>query len=154
MSDLQPLDRALYRTGLRCCPPAFRREYAGEMLRDFDMARIDASTASRRGEIWSWRLAVLVDLVRTVVAEWLRSGLPVLIVVASSLPLLLAGAVANFFKDMRFTLPPNTPDAESIGLVLLASVLVVVIAMTILFTAWATRATRRPSRPACSKRAL
>jgi hypothetical protein len=148
------VDRWIYRAGLACCPPAFRREYASEMLRDFDAGRNEAAAATKPRELWFWRLAVLVDLARTMITQWGRSGLPVIALVSASLPLLLAGAMANLFSNTRFTLPTDTPDAESIGLVLLASVVVVVIATAILFTTWATHATRRRSRPGCSKRAV
>jgi hypothetical protein len=146
------LDRVLYRAGLACCPPAFQREYAAEMLRDFDSGRREALASARPLDIWSWRVALLLDLVRTVGVEWSRTSLPAVAIVSATLPLLLAGVGASLFRQTRFTLPTTTPDAESIGLVLLASVVVLVIAMTMLAAVWATRLVRRPPPRSCFRR--
>jgi hypothetical protein len=148
----QHIDRSLYRAGLFCCPPAFRRDYGAEMLRDFDEARTEACSTGRVRDLWAWRLSFSLDLIRTAAAEWVRSGFPLVVLAALPVPLLLAGGAMNLLRGIRFSLSPDTPDAESIGLVLLSSVVVVLVAMTILFTTWAARSVRPRPRTRCFKR--
>jgi hypothetical protein len=146
-------DRVLYRQGLSCCPPAFRREYADEMLRDFDDARDDAVAVGRR-HLWIWRALILFDLVRTILSQWWLSGWPAIAVVSAALPIVMAGSIAGVFRRTVFSVPLDVPHADTLGLVLLTTVFVVVIATTILFTTWVSFSVRRRQRPGCSKRGL
>jgi hypothetical protein len=154
MSDRHgSVERSLYQLGIACCPPAFRREYGTEMLRDFDAARRDSTSDGEPTGLWTWRVAVSLDLARTIATQWMRSGWPVFVALSMLAPLLLVGGLANLLQHTSFQLPTNTPDAESIGLVLMATVVLVVIATTILFTAWFAASARRRSKAACFKRA-
>jgi len=137
------LDASSYRAGLRLCPPAFRREYAEQMLQDFEDACREAADAGGMGRL---QLQMGLDLIRTVVVQWFRSGWPVIMLV-SVLPMLAAMAgLARLVGRAKFDIPENLPDSEAIGLVLIATVTVFLVATTIVLTLWATRPRRRIRR--------
>ena len=144
-SPSRAFDTCVYRTALWLCPGAFRREYADDMVRDFTEAHDEASTG-RAGGLWSLRLVMAVDVARTVLVQWARTGLPLIAVISLTLALLLAGGVATLARRAAFDIPPETLHAETIGALVLATLAVFVIAMTIVTTIWATRLTRRVGR--------
>src|SRR6185295_11324783 len=72
-----PIEARLYRAALRLCPDAFRRDHGDEMMCDFDDARSEAAASGARA-VWAFRLLVAADLGRTLVVQWLRTGLPVI----------------------------------------------------------------------------
>ena len=137
------LDAASYRAGLHLCPPAFRREYGEQMLQDFDDACREAAAAGGMGRL---RLQMGLDLMRTLGVQWYRSGWPV-IVLLSVLPMFAAATgLARLFGRASIAIPDDVPDAEAIGLVLIATVTVFLVATTIVLTLWATRPRRRIRR--------
>ena len=137
------LDASSYRAGLRLCPPAFRREYSDQMLQDFEDACREAADT---GSMSRLRLQMGIDLIRTLGVQWFRSGWPVIILL-SVLPMLAAASgLARLVGRARFEIPADVPDAEAIGLVLIATVTVFLVATTIVLTLWATRPRRRIRR--------
>jgi hypothetical protein len=144
-SPSRAFDTCLYRTALWLCPSAFRRAYADEMVRDFAEAHDEASTG-RAGGLWSLRLVMAVDVVRTVLVQWARTGLPLIAVISLTLALVLAEGVATLARRAAFEIPADTMHAEMIGVVLLATTAVFIIAMTIVLTLWAAGPTRRGRR--------
>lgn len=137
------LDASSYRAGLRLCPPAFRREYGDQMLQDFEDACREAADGDGMGR---FRLQMGLDLIRTLCVQWFRSGWPV-IMLLSVLPMLAAGTgLARLVGHANFRIPDNQPDSEAIGLVLIATVTVFLVATTIVLTLWATRPRRRIRR--------
>jgi hypothetical protein len=137
------LDASSYRAGLRLCPPAFRREYGDQMQQDFEDACREAADTGGMGRL---RLQMGLDLIRTLTVQWIRSGWPV-IMLLSVLPMLgaLAG-LARLVDRANFVIPENLPDSEAIGLVLIATITVFLVATTIVLTLWATRPRRRIRR--------
>ena len=79
-------DARLYRAALQLCPGEFRREHGDEMACDFDEARGEVASAGARA-VWTLRLLMGVDLARTIVVQWLRTGLPAIGCVALVCPL-------------------------------------------------------------------
>jgi hypothetical protein len=145
-SDLpHPIDVRLYRACLRACPPAFLREYGDEMVRDFAEAREEAAVAGGRA-LWRLRLLIALDLLRTVGTQWTRNGWPVIGLVSLVAPLTLAAGLAAIAQHAIFVIPPDAVHAEMIGVLLLATVSVFLIAMTIALTLWAARPVRRRRR--------
>ena len=146
---MRSLDGRLYRAALSLCPAGFRREHGDEMVRDFDEARGEAAADGDRA-LWILRLLMAVDLVRTFGIQWLRSGLPAIAGLASILvTLALAEGLATLAVRARFApfqMPANPVDAEILGLLLLAVMSVMLIAMTIVVSLWVNRPRRRGRR--------
>lgn len=135
------IDGRLYRVGLWLCPSGFRHEHADEMARDFDEAHGEATSMGRRA-LWRLRLLIAIDLVRTFAVQWTRTGLPVIWFTSLIVSLAVVEALATLARRARFEIPRNMPDADVIGLVLLATTAVCVIAMTIVLTLWVGRQVR------------
>jgi hypothetical protein len=145
LPPLRSLDSGLYRAALWLCPSGFRREYADEMSRDFDEARDEASTRGAGG-LWWLRLVMTVDLVRTAVVQWARSGLPVIAVISVVAALALAEGLATLARYATFQTPSDPAHGEMMGIVLVATTSVFLIATTIALTLWAVRPIRRGRR--------
>ena len=142
------LDGRLYRAALSLCPAAFRREHGDEMVRDFDEARGEAA-ADGNGALWILRLLMAVDLVRTFGIQWLRSGFPAIGLASILVTLALAEGLSTLALRARFApfqMPANPVDAEVLGLLLLAVMSVMLIAMTIVISLWVSRPRRRGRR--------
>jgi len=139
------IDVRLYRACLRACPPAFLREYGDEMVRDFGDAREEAAAAGGRA-LRRLRLLMALDLLRTVGTQWTRTGWPVIGLVSVVATLTLAAGLAAVGRHAAFVIPPDAAHAETIGVLVLATTSVFLIAMTIALTLWAARPVRRRRR--------
>jgi hypothetical protein len=140
-----PIDVRLYRACLRACPSAFLREYGDEMVRDFSDARDEAAAESRRA-LWRLRLLMAIDLLRTMGTQWTRTGWPVIGLVSLMATLSLAAGLAAVARRATFVIPGNAVHADALGLLLLATISVCLIATTIALTLWAARPVRRRRR--------
>jgi len=147
MGPASSLDTRLYRAALSLYPPAFRREFSPDMVRDFDEARHEAQVTDQGCGLWTFRAQMITDLASTVVWQWLRTGLPFIVVLAVTGPLIAASALASLWRPVSIVLPRETADADMIVLELLVAVVLFVIAATIIFTLWFTRPIRRRIRP-------
>src|SRR5262249_30730411 len=120
-------------------PPAFRREFSREMTRDFDEATDETGRAGgRRGLIWLWG-RIGADLARTVVIQWLRTGLPVLLLCSILGAVAAASVAANVLPRQPFMTPVTAHDRDVMTLILLTIVVLLVVAATIFFTFWFSR---------------
>ena len=79
------------------------------------------------------------DLARTIVRQWLRTGWPFIVAASILYPLASASALASLWRRTPFVLPRGTADADVMVLALLAAIVLVVIAATIILTLWFTR---------------
>ena len=130
-----PVDVSVYRAALYLCPPAFRREFAPQMIRDFDEARREAAASGdARRRLWPFRARMTGDLVKTAVWQWLRTGWPAIVALAMTTSLAAAAALASLWPRAVFPLSLDSPDADVIALSLLVGILFVVIALTIIIT--------------------
>ncbi len=134
-------DARLYRAALRLCPGEFRREHGEEMACDFDEARGEVASSGAMA-VWTLRFVMSVDLARTIVVQWLRTGLPAIACVALVCSLVVIAGLASAVLRLTFHLPTDGVDAESVGVVLLAAVVVMVIVVTIVFNLWVHRPRR------------
>ena len=134
-------DARLYRAALHLCPGEFRGEHSDEMACDFDEARGEVASAGARA-VWTLRLVMGVDLARTIVVQWLRTGLPAIGCVALLCPLVVAAGLASAVRRLTFRIPVDGVDAESVGVALLGVVAVMVIVVTIVFNLWVHRPRR------------
>jgi hypothetical protein len=145
------LEGQCYRMALMLCPPVFRREHGDEMSRDFDDLRGEAA-ARGNGALWTLRFAMTIDFVRTLGVQWLRTGLPVIVIalVAASVQLAIALGLAAFVHIATIHTPIPDPvtraDAEVIGVLLIAVISILLIAMTVTLNLWVTRLNRRRRR--------
>lgn len=139
------LDERLYRAALSLCPAGFRVEHGDELARDFDEARGEALATGDRG-LWSFRLLMTVDLVRTVSVQWFRTGIPATALASAVVALALAAGLASVARRATFPMPSDPADAEILGVLLLAVTSVVIIAMTASLNLWVNRPRRRGRR--------
>jgi hypothetical protein len=138
-------DARLYRAALYLYPPVFRRDFSAEILCDFDQARDEA--AGGRG-LWAFRAELLADLAVSLPRQWLSSGWPAILGGALGGPFIMASGVARLWQwqGPLVVLPAGHADADAIGLILLATVSLVVIASTIVFTLWLAPSPHRRRR--------
>lgn len=124
---------AIYKALLALYPPAFRREFASDMIQDFEDASHEAWANDHwRGMLLLW-VSTSVDVVRNVPAQWLRSG--TLIVTALAL-VTATSCVAVGLLDLRvrYTMTPSSPERDVLLLLILATTIVVLIAATMVFS--------------------
>jgi hypothetical protein len=138
------LEGWLYRAALALCPDRFRREHGDEMARDFDEARREAEAAG--GAVWIITFVMAVDIVRTVVVQWLRTGFPLIGVASIIVTLTLAEGLATVARRAAIRMPAEAVRDEVLGVLLLAVICVLLIAMTIILTQWASRMSLRGRR--------
>ena len=148
MTPLRRLPAAIriYGAALWLCPPSFRRQYGDQMLRDFVEARADAKAAGERRAIGRFVAQMTIDLARTVVIQWIRTGAIVIAGAAMLCTLTLAGALVGFVRRIRIDVPPRSLELDTLFVVLIVSVIVVVIAAAIIFTHWFAASIRRQPR--------
>jgi predicted lysophospholipase L1 biosynthesis ABC-type transport system permease subunit len=128
----------LYRAALFLYPPAFRREFSREMARDFEEATDETGRAGRRHLLSLWG-RIGADLARTVVIQWLRTGLPILLLCSTLGAVVAASVAANVLPRQPFTVPATAHDRDVMTLILLTIVVLLVVVATILFTFWFSR---------------
>jgi hypothetical protein len=126
----------LYRAALYLYPATFRREFSEEMTRDFHQAMQEWGHGRARLTLWA---GIGADLARTIVVQWLRTGLPVLLLCSTAAALAAASVAANALPHTPFDVPASAHDRDLIALVLLTCVVLLVIGATILFTFWFSR---------------
>ena len=115
------------------------------MACDFDEARGEAAYTGAKA-VWTLRLLMGVDLARTIVVQWLRTGLPAIGCVALLCSFVLAAGLASAVRRLTFRFPADGVDAESVGVALLAVVVLMVIVVTIVFNHWVHRPRRGARR--------
>jgi hypothetical protein len=138
--------RRLYGAALYLYPPAFRREFGPEMIRDFDEAL--AERWCRRGLLALFLAHIGADLARSAAWQWLRSGLPAVAAAAASATLVSLAAMSHVWPRPtgEMVLPSNPADRELLGLLILAVLAILLIATTIVLTLWAAPVRRLQRR--------
>lgn len=139
------LDGRLYRAALSVCPAGFRVEHGDELARDFDEARGEALATGERG-LWSFRLLMAVDMVRTFAVQWFRTGVPATALAAAFLALTLAAALASVARRATIPMPTDQANGEILGVLLLTVTSVMLIALTASLSLWVNRPGRRGRR--------
>jgi hypothetical protein len=82
MRPTASLDTRLYRAALHPYPPVFRRDFSGKIVRVFDEARQEMILTRPEDGLWTFRARMIVDLARTIVGQWLRTGWPCIAVLS------------------------------------------------------------------------
>jgi hypothetical protein len=132
------LDARLYRAALRLCPGEFRRDHGDEMACDFEDARGEAAGGGARA-LWTLRAVLGVDLGRTIVVQWLRTGLPAIGCLAAGVSLGLVASLASMARWLAERTATDRETSEGVGIVLLSAIVVMVIVTTIVFNLWVHR---------------
>lgn len=129
----------LYRAAVHLYPPAFRREFAHEMTRDYlqaaDEAWLDGGWRSML-TLWGH---LSVDLVQAVVLQWLRSGRPAIALIPAIFTLMGIGLTAQLVPETPVALPVSQTDRDLLVLMLLVIVVLMIVVATIVFTLCFTR---------------
>ena len=139
MRPTASLDTRLYRAALQLYPPVFRRDFSREIVRVFDEARQEMLLTRPEDGLWAFRARMIVDLARTIVGQWLRTGWPYIAVLSILYPLTAASALSSLWRRWSIVLPRGTADADILMLELLAAVVLLIVATTIILTLWFTR---------------
>jgi hypothetical protein len=129
----------VYHAALYLYPSAFRREFSSEMTRDFHEATEETRRAGRRRDLLTLWLGLGADLARTIVVQWLRTGLPFLLLCSTAGAIATASVAANVLPRALFAVPEAAHDRDVMMLLLLTCVVLAVIVATILFTFWFSR---------------
>jgi hypothetical protein len=130
----------LYRAALSLLPGDFRRDHAEEMARDFDEAREEA--ANSRSALWLLNCAMAIDLVRTLVVQWVRTGFPVVAVASIFLSLVIAEGLATVVQRTSVRIPDGVEHEDIVVILFMVEISVVLIAMTIFISLWVGRLMR------------
>jgi hypothetical protein len=139
MRPTASLDTRLYRAALHLYPPVFRRDFSREIVRVFDEARQETLLSCPEDGLWAFRARMIVDLARTIVGQWLRTGWPYIVVLSILYPLTAASALSSLWSRWSIVPPRGTADADILMLELLAAIVLLIVAATIIFTLWFTR---------------
>jgi hypothetical protein len=146
MPRLKYAGARLYHAVLFLYPPAFRRQFSSEMARDLDEAIEEAGGAGRPRDLLALWTRVGADFATSVVVQWLRTGLPVLFLCSIISAIVAASVAANVLPRQAFAMPATAADRDLMTLIVLAGVVLLVIAATILFTFWFSRPLLRRHR--------
>jgi hypothetical protein len=144
-SAMTSLEGRLYRAALLLCPGRFRREHGDEMVLDFDEAHREAA-GHGDAALWILRFGMAVDLVRTLAIQWIRTGFPAIGLASILITFALAEGIATVARHATIYVPADAADEEILGVVFLAVISVLLIAMTIVLTQWVNRPRRRGRR--------
>jgi len=138
---------------LYALPPAFRREFGEEMTCDFTDAIVDAADRQQRSATASLWWRAVVDLLLSAPRLWLESRLPFIAAAAAALGLMVAATAARL-TAVALPVPDLGNDLDVRTLILLVSVVIVVIANTLIVSLWFLRPllTRDRKLTPCSKR--
>ena len=139
-----PLATRAYAAALWLCPPSFRRQYAEQMRRDFEEARLDAIAAGAPAARLRLAAQMTLDLARTIAVQWVRGGALAIGLAAMLCSLSLAALLAGFFQRVRIDVQPHIDNLDVLFVVLMVAVVVVLLASTIIFTQWFAASIRRP----------
>jgi len=133
------VSKRIYQAALWLYPAAFRREFSSEMTRDVHDAIDETRREGRRRDLLALWACVAADLARTIVVQWLRTGLPVLLLCSAAGAIAAASVAANVLPRAVLAVPSAAHDRDVMTLILLTIVVLLVIVATILFTFWFSR---------------
>ena len=129
----------VYEAALQLYPPAFRREFGVEMVRDVREASLESAASRGWRDVATFWLAIAGDVLMTVPLEWCKTGLPLLALVSALPGAAFLGVLARVERRAWLLVPEQVADREILALVLLVTVVLFLILATILFTLWFAR---------------
>lgn len=134
MPSITDISVAIYKTLLALYPRDFRREFASDMIHDFEDASHSAWTKDRwRGVMLLW-LFTVADVLRNIPLQWVRSGTLIITAVALGFVTFCAAVVSMLDLRVPYTSRPGSPERDGVLLLVLGTTIVVVITATIVFS--------------------
>lgn len=124
-----------YTLSLLLFPPAFRSAFAECMAADFADGLRDAQRSPHRGFVVTWLVRVAWDLARTILWQWLRTGVPVLTTVYAFTILMFCEQLSTTLMRSR-TLRPALAAAPSDGWTITVTVEAVLVVSALTFVLW------------------
>jgi hypothetical protein len=150
---------ATYGAALWLCPPGFRRRFGDELARDFADGLADVRRTGFRGDVAAYVGHSAIDLLKTYVLQWARTG-GVLQTLVSTVGLALVIVVTALLQGVhRWPVRVAPEDEPLVTLLLILGGLFLVIVATIFLTQyllWPGRGSYPPApvgRPGPSRRA-
>jgi hypothetical protein len=102
MQPLIAISLALYTALLGLYPRAFRREFATDMIQDFEEASHEAWTNTGWRGLLSFAFFAGADVARGVLMQWLRSGrLLVMLILVTTVVVIIAATVIFSLMFLR-----------------------------------------------------
>jgi len=129
----------IYQAALHLYPPGFRREFAGEMARDFKEATSDAWRAGRWHGVFALWAHTGADFAATALFQWLRSGLPGIALGSAAFVLLSVGATAQFLPRGSVSTPLTEADRDLVTLLVMVLVVLMIVTAVLVFNLWFSR---------------
>ena len=128
----------IYQACLLLYPSAFRLRFGDEMTSDFDTWTHDAWDARGwLGVLAFWSFAG-ADLLRTAATQWVRTGMPTVIMLSAMLSTMMCTLIAQQLAPkgakLASLIPPKSDDQEVVIMLVASAVVVLVITTTIIVT--------------------
>ena len=128
-----------YAAALWLYPPAFRREFSSDMAQDFNEATEETWIAGSWSGLLTLWLHISMDVLRTVIVQWGRTGLPVLCLCSMIGAIVTVSVAARMLPTAPLDSPAVAADRDMMALICLVGTVLVVITATIVFTFWFSR---------------
>ena len=136
-SVLQPptaIGVAIYRALLVLYPRAFHREFASDMIQDFEEASHEAWTNDGwRGVVSLWWFTG-ADVARGVLLQWVRSGTLIVTGCALMIATSCVAAVGMIDPRVPYTMAHSSAERDGLLLLILATTVVVLVAAILIFS--------------------
>jgi hypothetical protein len=130
---------AVYRALLHLYPARFQEEFAADMTLDFADASDDAWLSARwPGLIGVWARTA-VDVTRSMTVQWLRTGVPLVAVVAIVIALTTVSMAFSAIPDEPLFAKVRQQDRDLTILFFMTACVLLIIAATIIFSLWFLR---------------
>jgi len=140
----------VYRALVYLYPPVFRRQFASEMASDFRDATSDAWQDA--GWLAVTRLWIHIgrDLLRTAAAQWFRNGTSMVFVLSTAAAAMCAFTITQTLRQPLQPASLSAIDQDKLVLLFLATLVILLTVIVILFTVcfWL----RVPRRPRAARR--
>jgi hypothetical protein len=138
----------IYRALVYLYPPGFRRQFASEMALDFRDATCEAWHEGGWLTVMRLWIHISRDLLWTATAQWFRNGTSMVLVLSAA-----TAAMCGFVitQTLRQPLPPaslSPVDQDKVILLFLATLVILLTVIVILFTVCFWLRVPRRSRPA------
>jgi hypothetical protein len=140
----------IYRALVYLYPPAFRRQFASEMASDFNDATCEAWHDGGWPAVVRLWTYIASDVMRTAATQWLRNGPSMVLVLSVAAAAACTFAIMQTARQPFQVTPLNPVDQDQVVLLFLATLVILLTVIVILFTVcfwlrvpWRSRPARR-----------
>jgi hypothetical protein len=138
----------VYRALVYLYPPAFRRQFASEMASDFRDATCEAWHDGGWLTVMRLWIHVSQDLLRTAAAQWFRNGTSMVFVLSAAAAAMCGFAITRTLRQPLQPASLSPVDQDKVVLLFLATLVILLTVIVILFTVCFWLRVPRRSRPA------